>query len=119
VLAALPCCHPRHSLPAAHLPSQVDIALIDSLLSYICEEGPFRREGSAAAALGVGGGGPAVMGAVLVFLPGWDEIMRLKDRLEASPWFGGSRWAARHAGRMLRGAGAGRRQGMMDDYDDD
>jgi ATP-dependent RNA helicase DHX36 len=25
-----------------------------------------------------------VQGAVLVFLPGWDDIMRLKDRLEAS-----------------------------------
>lgn len=31
------------------------------------------------------------MGAVLIFLPGWDEIVRLKDRLEASPAFGGSR----------------------------
>lgn len=31
------------------------------------------------------------MGAILVFLPGWDEIVRLKDKLEGSPAFGSSR----------------------------
>jgi HrpA-like RNA helicase len=31
------------------------------------------------------------MGAVLVFLPGWDEIVRLKDKLEAHAAFGSSR----------------------------
>lgn len=71
----------------------MDIALIESLLSYICEEGAFQREGSTSS---VSGG--SVMGAVLVFLPGWDEIMRLKDRLEASHWFGGSRWGGRVGG---------------------
>jgi hypothetical protein len=33
------------------------------------------------------------MGAILVFLPGWDEIMRLKELLESSPHFGD---ASRH-----------------------
>ena len=36
--------------------------------------------------------GPAALGAVLVFLPGWDEIARLKERLEANPAFGGGRY---------------------------
>lgn len=51
-----------------------------------------------------GGGGPSaswppvsclpqVMGAILIFLPGWDEIVRLKDKLEGGPVFGGSRCA--------------------------
>lgn len=61
------------------LPLQVDIELIHSLLCYICEQS------------GGSGEGGSVLGAVLVFLPGWDEIMRLKDRLEASPAFGSSR----------------------------
>ena len=32
------------------------------------------------------------MGAILVFLPGWDEIVRLKDKLEGNPAIGSSRW---------------------------
>ena len=32
------------------------------------------------------------MGAILIFLPGWDEIVRLKEKLESSAAFGGSRW---------------------------
>jgi HrpA-like RNA helicase len=58
------------------------------------QEGVFSRAGGAqdaAAAAAASGGGPQVMGAVLVFLPGWDEIVRLKDKLEGNPAFGGSR----------------------------
>ena len=33
------------------------------------------------------------LGAILVFLPGWDEITRLKERLEANPAFGGGRYS--------------------------
>ena len=36
--------------------------------------------------------GPAALGAVLVFLPGWDEIARLKEKLESNPAFGGGRY---------------------------
>lgn len=53
------------------------------------QEGPFKKPADAAAAAG----GPQIMGAILVFLPGWDEIVRLKDKLEGSPAFGSSRWA--------------------------
>ena len=57
------------------------------------QEGVFSRAGGAqdAAAAAASGGGPLGMGAVLIFLPGWDEIVRLKDKLEGNPAFGGSR----------------------------
>ena len=54
---------------------QVDLDLIVLLLQFICREGNFRDaplEGEVA----------PPQGAVLVFLPGWDEIMRLKESLE-------------------------------------
>ncbi|BDA50474.1 3'-5' RNA helicase YTHDC2 [Coccomyxa sp. Obi] len=51
---------------------EVDLALIEALLMYICGEGPYRRAEEQDAALG----------AVLIFLPGWDEIIRLKEQLE-------------------------------------
>jgi ATP-dependent RNA helicase DHX36 len=38
------------------------------------------------AALYSGGGGPE--GAVLVFLPGWNEISQLRDQLAGDPRFG-------------------------------
>lgn len=65
------------------------------------QEGPFKKPADAAAAAG----GPQIMGAILVFLPGWDEIVRLKDKLEGSPAFGSSRWAAsalEHARGIVR-----------------
>ena len=49
------------------------------------------QDAAAAAASGGANSGPQVMGAVLIFLPGWDEIVRLKDKLEGNPAFGGSR----------------------------
>lgn len=64
----------------------MDLELIESLLQAICGEGRF------ADAPAIGDGAPPdVRGAILVFLPGWDEIMRLKERLEAS--LPASRWA--------------------------
>ncbi len=86
-LTHAPCCM-RATVTAC---PQVNITLIESLLSYICEEGQFRRAPAPNGGGGGGAGAGAIMGAVLVFLPGWDEIMRLKDRLEASPCFGSSR----------------------------
>ena len=65
------------------------------LPGLLLQEGVFDRPGgaqeAAAAAAAASGGGPLVMGAVLIFLPGWDEIVRLKDKLEANAAFGGSR----------------------------
>ena len=52
----------------------------------------FKKTDAEAAAAAAAG--PQVLGAVLVFLPGWDEIMRLKEKLESSPAFGSSRWGA-------------------------
>ena len=40
--------------------------------------------------------GPAALGAVLVFLPGWDEIARLKEKLESNPAFGGGNRGGRY-----------------------
>jgi ATP-dependent RNA helicase DHX36 len=57
----------------------VDLDLIERLLQAICCEGPFAASPAASR-----GAAPDVAGAILVFLPGWDEIMRLKDRLETS-----------------------------------
>lgn len=72
------------------VPRQVDLGLIELLLQFICGEGKFGRvsmaEGEAAAA-------PPPGGAVLVFLPGWDEIMRLRESLESHPTFPASRHA--------------------------
>ena len=81
----------------------MDLDLIEMLLMFICGEGAF-RSGDTAAAPG------SAMGAVLVFLPGWDEIIRLKDKLEQSPLFGGSRSAGRAPGARggRRGGGQGR-----------
>ena len=45
-----------------------------------------------AAASSNGSGEGVIMGAILIFLPGWDEIVRLKEKLESSAAFGGSRW---------------------------
>lgn len=64
---------------------QVDLDLIERLLQAICCEGPF-----ATLPAGSKGTSSDVAGAILVFLPGWDEIMRLKDRLETS--LSSSRW---------------------------
>jgi ATP-dependent RNA helicase DHX36 len=73
----------------------VDLGLLEALLCYICGAGPFAPAAAAAAKAKANGGGagaaaaaadPAVpLGAVLIFLPGWDEIVRLKERLERSP----------------------------------
>jgi hypothetical protein len=71
------------SIVAAHV--QVDLILIERLLEFICREGAFRD-----APLPAGQAEPP-KGAVLVFLPGWDEIARLKDALETSASFGGDR----------------------------
>ncbi|GAB4819950.1 hypothetical protein N2152v2_006996 [Parachlorella kessleri] len=82
---------------------EVDIDLIESLLNYICDEGTFRPapqqqqrgdqqlQDQQQQESGAANGG-SVLGAVLVFVPGWDEIMRLKERLEGSAWFGGKRY---------------------------
>lgn len=59
---------------------EVDLQLIEELLKYICGEGKFRAAAAAAQTEGS-------LGAILIFLPGWDEIIRLKDRLEGSPIF--------------------------------
>eukprot|EP00803_Ostreobium_quekettii_P011048 evm.model.scf_1675.3 EVM.evm.TU.scf_1675.3 scf_1675:21405-33493(+) len=52
---------------------EVDLDLIHRLLMYICGEGQYRQDRKD---LNI------PMGAVLVFMPGWDEIMRMKSRLE-------------------------------------
>lgn len=49
----------------------VDVELITHLLAYI------RRGGE--------DGGAVIEGAILVFLPGWDDIIRLKDMIERHP----------------------------------
>lgn len=55
------------------------------------QEGSFKKPAGGAADVAEGG---QVLGAILIFLPGWDEIVRLKDRLESSPAFGSSRCGA-------------------------
>ena len=55
---------------------EVDLQLIHRLLLYICEEGMYRREEGRQEEAAI------PMGAVLVFMPGWDEIIRMKVRLE-------------------------------------
>eukprot|EP00803_Ostreobium_quekettii_P007541 evm.model.scf_724.1 EVM.evm.TU.scf_724.1 scf_724:6940-20404(-) len=59
-----------HSNSAA---DEVDLDLIHRLLMYICGEGQYKK-GSQDVNI--------PMGAVLVFMPGWDEIIRMKTRLE-------------------------------------
>uniref|UniRef100_A0A1J3JM66 Putative ATP-dependent RNA helicase YTHDC2 n=1 Tax=Noccaea caerulescens TaxID=107243 RepID=A0A1J3JM66_NOCCA len=51
-------------------PEEVDVGLIAHLLRKIC--------------------GDSEVGAVLVFLPGWEEISKTKERLLASPYFADS-----------------------------
>ncbi|CAG9460433.1 unnamed protein product [Pedinophyceae sp. YPF-701] len=50
---------------------EVDTDLIVQLIEYICH--------------GAEGGAAIIDGAILVFVPGWDEILRLKDAIEARP----------------------------------
>ena len=68
---------------------EVDIGLIEELLLYACGEktpandtGDFRLVQNAVSAI------DQDANAVLVFLPGWDEITRLRDALEQSRVFG-------------------------------
>ena len=68
---------------------EVDIGLIEELLMYVCGEktpahntGDFRLVQDAVSAV------EQDANAVLVFLPGWDEITRLRDALEQSRTFG-------------------------------
>lgn len=58
----------------------MDLELIEKLIAYIHDS----RGGDI---------GPNQPGAVLVFLPGWDEINRLKERLQAHRVFGDARRA--------------------------
>ncbi|KAL6766709.1 hypothetical protein ACKKBG_A37050 [Auxenochlorella protothecoides x Auxenochlorella symbiontica] len=57
---------------------EVDLDLILRLLQYICGEGPFSNPQAQK---------DAQPGAVLIFLPGWDEISRLKELLERDQAF--------------------------------
>ncbi|KAK9814740.1 hypothetical protein WJX72_010718 [[Myrmecia] bisecta] len=61
---------------------EVDLLLIETLLMYICGEGPYSRQEETGVPLG----------AVLVFMPGWHEIICLKDFLEAKPGFKSSKY---------------------------
>jgi HrpA-like RNA helicase len=58
-------------------PDTVDLDLLEKLLLFI-----HLHRGSAASL------GPNAPGAVLVFLPGWDEITRMRERLLAHPVLG-------------------------------
>ena len=57
----------------------VDLDLIASLLHFLCS-----HESDLSQLEGLGS---ADEGAILVFLPGWDEIMRLRELLESQPPF--------------------------------
>jgi HrpA-like RNA helicase len=61
---------------------EVDLDLIEALLSYICGEGKFSASTTEEKS--------QQQGAVLIFFPGWDEIIRMKEKLESSPIFGRS-----------------------------
>ena len=95
---------------------EVDLDLIEQLLLYICGEGPFATPpggGGGSVGGGVGGpGGKEALGAVLIFLPGWDEIVRLKDKLEGSRVFGRSdRWVGGGVGAVaLRACACSKRR---------
>ena len=65
----------------------VDLALIEGLLAYVCGEGRFGLDRATPGGPLADAGFSSGLGAVLVFLPGWDEISRLKERLESSPAF--------------------------------
>ncbi len=54
---------------------EVDLDLIASLLRFLCSHDSDLSQ--------LKGLGNADEGAVLVFLPGWDEIMRLRELLES------------------------------------
>lgn len=56
---------------------EVDLQLIKSLLDFICVKS--------------GSEGDTTGDAILIFLPGWDEITRLKELLESSPEFSNSK----------------------------
>ncbi|KAK9846715.1 hypothetical protein WJX84_011353 [Apatococcus fuscideae] len=58
---------------------EVDLDLIASLLRFLCS---YESDLSQ-----LNGLGNADEGAILVFLPGWDEIMRLRELLESHPPF--------------------------------
>lgn len=55
--------------------TQVDLDLLEALLEYVCGDG---RHAS---------GEDVLQGAVLVFMPGWDEIIRMKEKLANSSVF--------------------------------
>ena len=57
----------------------VDLELIASLLRFLCSHESDLGQ--------LNGLGSADEGAVLVFLPGWDEISRLRELLESQPPF--------------------------------
>ncbi|KAH9315837.1 hypothetical protein KI387_024464, partial [Taxus chinensis] len=56
---------------------EVDVGLIEKLLRKICKDPTTTNYESK-------------QGAILVFLPGWEEISRCRGRLQASPTFGDS-----------------------------
>ncbi|KAL0045428.1 hypothetical protein WJX82_006305 [Trebouxia sp. C0006] len=61
---------------------EVDLFLIVTLIKHICGEPPYSRKEE----------GGLILGAVLVFLPGWDEIIRLKEQLEGLACFRSERY---------------------------
>ena len=63
---------------------EVDLDLIELLLCYICGEGQFQRRNEVSTRHDAD---KEILGAILIFLPGWDEIIRLKDKLESSQCF--------------------------------
>jgi len=67
---------------------EVDLDLIEALLSYISGEGRFST--SAETKNSAEESQKSQQGAVLIFFPGWDEIIRMKEKLESSPIFGRS-----------------------------
>eukprot|EP00898_Chlorokybus_atmophyticus_P000428 jgi/Chlat1/1386/Chrsp12S02051 len=63
---------------------EVDLNLIEMLLEYICGGGWQAAQG---------GANLAPDGAILVFLPGWDEMSRLRDNLASSSTFKSSKFS--------------------------
>lgn len=59
----------------AVLSLQVDLDLLEALLEYVCGDGRHKSVED------------VLEGAVLVFMPGWDEIIRMKEKLQASTVF--------------------------------
>lgn len=67
---------------------EVDIGLIEELLLFVCGE---KRQGQTVKGLDAAiSAVDSDASAILIFLPGWDEIMRLKDALDQSRYFGNS-----------------------------